>query len=82
MATQNPTEPVMTLAALLPGQWALLMNGDLVMRLAATEDCHRLATVVVLVDGLLLQRAIEVSTTCSPLQSATFSATWTPFPGG
>lgn len=82
MTKEQSTTPKLTLAALLPDQWALLADGSLVMRCAWNEAKHRHVELVVLRHGKVTWERWSSKTACWPLQSVTVTATWSPLPGG
>jgi hypothetical protein len=82
MAADGPTDVVLTIEALAPNQWCRMPDGRLAMRLGGCCDDDGIGLVIL--DGVEL-RAVQLMTAqvpCTPLQSVTLSATWTPIPGG
>lgn len=82
MTKEQSTTPKVTLAALLPDQWALLADGCLVMRCWHHEVKQRHVYLVALRHGKVTWEKWSSKTACWPLQSVTVTASWSPLPGG
>jgi hypothetical protein len=82
MSQKQPTTPILTLSALAEDQWGRLDDGRLVLMGRVRPLGGGYLLVAVLDRHTLIAEAMDPHTPCTPLQSVTLSATWTPMPGG